>query len=297
MSLPCKRRPAALLLAALLAGGFVDTRAADPAEPKVLHYAFRVAETGFDPVKLTDLFSRTVTANMFEALVAYDYLARPARIKPLTAEALPEASADFKTWTVRVRPGIYFADDPAFKGQKRELTAQDYVYTIKRFFDPATKAPYAGTMEELAFAGLNELRKKTLAERIPFDYETEVPGLRALDRYTLRFVLDKPRPRFIEDIAGSDILGAVAREVVEAYGENIAAHPVGTGAFRLKQWRRSSLIVLERNPGYRERFYDPRPTMPKARRCWRVSKAGVCRWSTAWKSPSSKKTSHAGCPF
>jgi ABC-type transport system substrate-binding protein len=53
--------------------------------------------------------------------------------------------------------------------------------------------------------------------------------------------------------------GAVAREVVEAYGDKIMEHPVGTGPFMLGQWRRSSLIVLERNPGYREVFYDAQP--------------------------------------
>ena len=44
---------------------------------------------------------------------------------------MPEISADGKTWTIRVRPGIYFADDPAFKGQQRELTAADYVYRVE----------------------------------------------------------------------------------------------------------------------------------------------------------------------
>jgi ABC-type transport system substrate-binding protein len=41
---------------------------------------------------------------------------------------MPEISADGKTWTIRIRPGIHFADDPVFKGQRRELTAADYVY-------------------------------------------------------------------------------------------------------------------------------------------------------------------------
>jgi ABC-type transport system substrate-binding protein len=65
-------------------------------------------------------------------------------------------------------------------------------------------------------------------------------------------------------MAGSDLLGAVAREVVEAYGEKIGEHPVGTGPFRLKSWRRSSLIVLERNPAYRERVYDAEPAADDA---------------------------------
>jgi ABC-type transport system substrate-binding protein len=49
------------------------------------------------------------------------------------------------------------------------------------------------------------------------------------------------------------------REVVEHYGDRIDAHPVGTDPFRLKSWRRSSEIVLERYPGYcRPLFWQDR---------------------------------------
>ena len=57
--------------------------------PKTLRYAFRVAETGFDPAKIQDLYSRVVTPHIFEALVGYDHLARPAKLKPLTTTELP----------------------------------------------------------------------------------------------------------------------------------------------------------------------------------------------------------------
>ena len=91
-----------------------------------------------------------------------------------------------------------------------------------------------------------------------------IPGLRTLDRYTLRFEVDKPQPRLLESLASSDLLGGVAREVVEFYGDNIGAHPVGTGPFRLKSWRRSSQIVLERSPHYREVLYDAEPAADDA---------------------------------
>ena len=108
---------------------------------KVLRYAFEVAETGFDPVSLSDLYSRIVTSHLYEPLYHYDYLARPYKIKPSTASGMPEVSEDFRTWTVRLRPGIYFQDDKVFNGKRRELVAQDYVFAWKRFFDPRTKAP------------------------------------------------------------------------------------------------------------------------------------------------------------
>ncbi|AKJ26759.1 bicyclomycin resistance protein [Caldimonas brevitalea] len=233
-----------------------------PAQPpKVLTYAFNVAETGFDPAQISDLYSRIIAANIFEAPLTYDYLARPARLKPQTAAAMPEISSDFKTFTFRIRPGIYFADDPAFKGRKRELTAHDYVYSIKRVFDPRWKSPNIYGLENAKLLGMNELRAQVIKEKQAFPYDTEVEGLRALDRYTFRIRLAEPSPRFHFMLADPSIMGAVAREVVEAYGDNIMEHPVGTGPFRLAQWRRSSRMVLERNPNFREEYYqaDPAP--------------------------------------
>lgn len=237
-----------------------ETTAPKAQDKKVLRYAFRVAETGFDPARIQDLYSRMVTAHIFETLVGYDHLARPARIKPLTAEALPEPNADFTVWTAKVRPGIYFTDDPAFGGKKRELVAQDYVYSLTRYADPAIPSPGWTAVETWGIKGLGAARKRAQSSKKPFDYDTPIEGLKALDRYTLRITLNKPSPRFLQELAQADLYGAVAREVVEKYGDQIMAHPVGTGPFLLAQWRRASFIALDRNPTYRERVYDAEPS-------------------------------------
>lgn len=231
----------------------------DARQEKVLRYAFLVAETGFDPAQLSDLYSRIVTAHIFDALYNYDYLARPFKLKPNTAAAMPEVSEDFRTWTIRLQPGTYFAEDAAFKGRRRELTAEDYVYSLKRFFDPAVKSPLYSSFRQEGITGLQALRDEALKTKKPFDYDRPVEGVRALDRYTLQFRLEKPRPRFIYNLAGGDTYGAVAREVVEHYGDRIMEHPVGTGPFVLDRWRRSSLIRLVRNPGFRDVFYEAQP--------------------------------------
>ncbi len=241
-----------------------DTRAQAAAGKKILRVAFNTPETSFDPVQISDLYSRAVTSHIFEALYRYDHLARPVKVRPLTADGMPEVSADFRTWTVRVKPGIYFADDPAFKGRPRELTARDYVYALLRSADPANRAQIWTYIASLKLSGLAAKRQKHLDDKTPFDYDSEPEGLRTLDRYTLQIRLDEPSPRFLEALAASDLLGAVAREVVEAYGDKIGEHPVGTGPFKLKTWRRGSQIVLERNPGYRERFYDAEPAADDA---------------------------------
>jgi len=235
-----------------------------PGERKVLRLLFGSAETSFDPARISDLYSRAVTAHIFEALYTYDYLARPTRVRPLTAAGLPEVSDNFRTWVVRIKPGIFFADDPAFNGQRRELVAQDYVYAFQRVVDPANISPIEQTTIELKIKGLAAARDAAVKGKKPFDYDAPIEGLRAIDRHTLRFELEEPRPRFVDQLTASDLLGGQAREVVEFYKDTIGEHPVGTGPFRLKSWRRSSRIIMERNPNYREVLYDAWPAADDA---------------------------------
>ena len=239
---------------------------AQAAAPKVLRYAFPTAESGFDPAQVTDLYSNTVLAHIFEAPLEYEYLAQPARMRANTAAALPDVSADFRHFVFRIKPGIYFADDLAFKGQRRELTAHDYVYSLKRHYDPRWKSGKLYQLETTQIVGLSELRREVIAAKKPFDYDREIEGLRALDRYRFEVKLALPSPRFPQLFTDPGLTGAVAREVVEHYGDRISEHPVGTGPFRLTEWRRSSRMVLERNPGFREVLYDEHPPAGDTRR-------------------------------
>ena len=272
---PRRTLHAALLLAGLMLGSHAlaaaDVAGAAPA-PKVLRYAFRVAETGFDPAQISDLYSRTLASGIFDAPLQIAFLARPVRNRPNTLAAMPEVSADFTTFTFTLKPGIYFADDPAFKGRPRELVAADYVYSLKRHFDPRWKSPNLFVYENNKILGLAALREQALASRQPFDYDREAEGLRVLDRYRFQVRLADPNPRFLDDMADPSLAGAVAREVVEAYGDKIMEHPVGTGPYKLGDWRRRSKIVLERNPGFREVFYDEEAPADDA-----VAQAAVAR--------------------
>ncbi len=241
---------------------------------KVLRYAFNVAETGFDPAQISDLYSRIVTENIFDALYMYDYLARPAKLRPNAAAGMPVVEDDFRTFTVKVRPGIYYADDPAFGGKKRELTAHDFVYSYKRIFDPKTKSQVFPDLEEAKLIGMDQLRQAAEKPGAKFNYDSEVEGLKALDRYTIRFKLAETRPRFIHLLADASVYGAVAREVVEKYGDKIMEHPVGTSAFKLSTWVRSSKMTFVKNPNYREEFYtaDPSPDDPVAQALYQKMK-------------------------
>jgi ABC-type transport system substrate-binding protein len=239
-----------------LAIGAAHPACAQSANPeKVLRYAFPVAETGFDPAQINDLYSAAVIAHILEAPYEYDYLARPAKMVPNLAEAQPEVAPDFRTFTFRLRQGIYFADDPAFGGKPRELTAKDFVYTFKRFFDPKHKSPKFNSFADEKILGTDGLRKQAEATG-KFDYDTEIEGLRALDRYTVQIKLAQSRPRFMYSLADPATLGIVAREVVEKYGDAIMEHPVGTGPFMLKEWNRASKITLVRNTAFREKRFE-----------------------------------------
>jgi len=229
--------------------------AADP--NKVLRVAFPVQETGFDPVRVSDLYSNTVNEAIFDRLLTYDYLARPAKLVPMIAEAMPEISDNGRTYIFKLRRGIYFTPDPAFKGVKRELVAEDFVYAFKRFADPKNRSPW-WFMVEGKIEGLDELAD-TSKKSGKFDYNATVPGMVALDKYTLRFKLKAPDYLFLYTCAHVPF-AAMAREVVEAYGDDIQAHPVGSGPYILKEWKRGTRITLDANPDYRGFTWDFQPT-------------------------------------
>src|SRR5581483_3452035 len=228
---------------------FVFACSAHAADPnKILRLAQGDIAT-LDPHQWIDYFSGWVGAAIFEGLYEWDYLARPVRLAPNTAEALPQISDDGRTWTMRVKPGIYFTDDPAFNGKPRELTAQDFVYSFKRRLDPNLPPGGQGALMD----ALVSARAAFDAAHKPgekFDYDAALEGVRALDRYTIQFRLVQPNYPVMEQYLTDTY--AVAREVVDAAGRDIDTRPVGTGPYRLKAWKRGASIVLEANPNYRE---------------------------------------------
>lgn len=242
-----------LAVAALPVSRAVDAAEADPAARRILRITFQAAETSFDPARVSDVYSAAVIEAIFEPLLTYDYLARPARLVPRTAQAMPEVTDAGRTWTFRLRRGIRFSPDAAFKGAPRELQARDYAYTIRRFMDPANRSPYAFLFEG-KIVGLDELAREA-RQGGRFDYDAPVAGLETPDAYTLRIRLREPDPGLAYVLAHS-LTGAVAREVIEAHGDNAGAHPVGTGPFMLKAYARSARIELAANPGFRELHWD-----------------------------------------
>jgi ABC-type transport system substrate-binding protein len=244
-------RAAALLLGVLLA------QAVHAAPEKVLRYAFPTAETTMDPQRVSDVYSNILLNAVFDAPLTYDHLARPLKLKPNTLAAMPEVSADRMVYTLRVRPGIFYADDPAFGGKKRELTAQDYAFSLKRLLDPKLSSPLLAEIEGIVVGTDEALAAARKANRL--DYDAPIEGLKVLDRYTLQIRLTKPFYNFIYNLADCRFSCAVAREVVERHGADVGSHPVGSGPFRVAHWKRSSRMVFERNPNFREEAFHGEP--------------------------------------
>ncbi|MEO5691991.1 MAG: ABC transporter substrate-binding protein [Usitatibacter sp.] len=246
-------------LAAILAAFLIGFAPAADAQQKVLRFSFRTAETGFDPQRVDDRYSVGVCENLFEGLLTYDYLARPVKLVPLVAEAIPVPEENGTRYTFRIKPGIYFAPDAAFKGAKRELTARDMEYAIKRFRDYRNRSPYEWLFEN-KIVGLDEWAKKG-KDSGKVDYDVKIAGIEVRDKYTLSFKLKDADFNFLYVLAMPNVV-PVAREVIEAYGQDTMGHPVGTGPYVLKEWVRRSKIVLERNPNHRgyeleTRYADP----------------------------------------
>ncbi len=129
-----------------------------------LRVAYSIAETSFDPAFGNDAASDGVISNVYDTLLDYDYLARPVKLVPRAAEALPVVSDNGATYTFKLRRGVYFQDDPAFNGKRRELTAADVVYSYKRHLDPAQRSPWASLLEGRLVGG-DEAQDRTRARR------------------------------------------------------------------------------------------------------------------------------------
>jgi len=210
---------------------------------KIYRHSLGGAPTSLDPVQSATVYANHVVVNVYDTLYAYKYLKRPYELKPNLAESMPEISEDGLTYTIRIRPGVHFIDDPAFPGGKgREVTAEDFVYSMKRHFDPRSRSQgswlWAGKIEGM------EAWKKTGA-----DYSHEVEGLLALDRYTIRITLTRPFPQLVHTLA-QGFSAIVPHEAVDYYGREFSVHPVGSGPFRLQTFD-SVRAVLVRNPGFR----------------------------------------------
>ena len=210
----------------------------------VYRHAMDGAPSSLDPAQASNIYANFLAVNLYDTLYRYKYLARPYQLEPNLAEGLPQVSADGLIYTIRIKPGVHFVDDPAFpEGRGRAVRAEDFVYSIKRHFDPATRAQGAWLWQG-RIVGMEEWRDNGA------NYDEDVPGLRALDDRTIQIQLISPFPQLTHTLA-QGLAAVVPREAVEHYGSEFAVRPVGSGPYRLGAFD-SARAVLIRNTGFRQ---------------------------------------------
>ena len=174
---------------------------------------------GLDPAVSGEVSASLAISKIYEGLLQYDYLARPYRVIPLLAESMPTISSNGLTYTFSIRRDIYFQDDVCFEeGKGRELTAHDFVYSIKRVADVKNSSSGFWAFNN-RILGLNDFHDHS-KEAEETDYDFEVEGLTAVDRYTLQIKLTKPYPQLLY-ILTMHYSYAVPREAVEYYGKDL----------------------------------------------------------------------------
>ncbi|AUN99107.1 hypothetical protein C0V70_13555 [Bacteriovorax stolpii] len=208
---------------------------------------------GFDPMMASDVGSAAQIAKIYEGLLTYHWLKLPYELIPNLAEEMPTISKDGMTYTFKIKKGIFFQDDASFpNGKGRELTAMDFVYSIKRHADAKNQST-GWWLFDGKIQGLNEWREK-YAKLPTVNYDDEVEGLKALDKYTLQFKLAKVFPQFLYALA-MPFSYVVAKEAVDKYGKEFINHPVGTGPYVLPVFDQGKRLVFTKNPTFREKFF------------------------------------------
>ena len=158
---------------------------------------------------------------------------------------MPAISADGLVYTIPINAGILFADDPAFPdGKGRELTAHDFVYSLKRHFDPKTR-PAGAWLWQDRIEGLDEWKAAGS------DYAAEVSGLRALDDYTIQIRLLRPYPQLVYTLA-MGFSSVVPVEAVEYYGREFSINPVGSGPYRLLSYDSAKAVLVPNQNSHQE---------------------------------------------
>lgn len=233
--------PHALALSAIVtaaAGAVLALSAGCSTDPgddalRVYRHALDSRADNVDPARAASVYANHLVVNLYDTLYAYRYLARPYALKPNLAAAMPEVTDGGLTYTIRLKQGVYFVDDPAFEvtdGRGREVVAQDVVYSIQRQLDPTTHSLGAWLWRD------------------------RIERLEAVDRHTLRIHLTRPFPQLLHTLA-QGFAAVMAREAVAYYGDAIGVHAVGSGPFVLESLD-AQRAVLTPNPRYRREPVD-----------------------------------------
>ena len=220
-------------------------------EPSVLTVPRLYQFDSLDPPREFDQSSDQALRQVYSTLLTYSYLERPYKLEPDLLESMPVLAADKITYTFKLRKGVRFVDNACFPGGKgRELTADDVIYTIRRYADANVNTKSFFAMEG-AVVGLDAFRAATAKAGPAADTtKLDVAGLKKIDKYTFTIKLTHENALFLFSLA-IEPTAVVAPEAVQMYKDKLSVMPVGTGPFMATApIERKGTMHLVRNPGY-----------------------------------------------
>ena len=191
--------------------------------------------TTLDPAMIVDVAGGAVSAKIFNGLVRFD---EDSKIIPDLAESL-SISKDGKVYTFKLRQGVRFHNG-------RELRADDVKYSFERVLNPGTKSSRTWLFDRIS--GAREFMDGT---------EAHVHGIKALDEYTVEIEIKEPFGPFLSLLAMPPAYIVPQEEVeveVKVEGKegrkDFSSHPIGTGPFKIKEWKRGRELILSANEDY-----------------------------------------------
>ncbi|MBI2123099.1 MAG: ABC transporter substrate-binding protein [Armatimonadetes bacterium] len=196
--------------------------------------AFKDDISTLDPAIGYDWQNWSIIKSIFDGLM--DYEPGTTTLTPHLAESFT-VSKDGKTYTFKLRRGVKFQNG-------REVVAADFKYSLERVLNPKTQSPGAGFFSNIVGADAFSKGKAK-----------GVAGIKVRDKYTVSFTLDKANAAFLHTMA-INFSHVVPKEDVERLGAQFGHEPVGTGAYKVKEWVLGQRLVLARNPDY---FQKGRP--------------------------------------
>jgi ABC-type transport system substrate-binding protein len=246
-----KKRIAFILISVFL---FVscDKGSENKVNKKVLNLAITSDISTLDPVSSYDGVSGSITYNIYEQLYEYHYLNRPYELRPLLAEGMPLIENQGRRYVIKIKKNIRYHDHPAFLGNARYVTSQDFVTQIKRLaFTPLNSTGW--WIVDGVIEGINDFKKISGNDFAKFK-STGISGIQTPDAQTIVINLIRPSPQFIYKLAMS-FVSPVPIEVVEFEKNHLDIRAVGTGPFYLTPSDFKTEISLAKFPYYHESFY------------------------------------------
>ena len=247
----------------------------------VMHFTLRLLPKTFDPPRVSTEGSGKLAAQVYDGLLTYHPYARPYKLIPAIASAMPEVSPDKRVFTFKINTKIRYQNDECFPdGKGRNVTAQDVLWCFKRFAHPTTQTKgwwlfqdrvvgfddWRAARKEDVSAYLRSGKKLGASQYIGIDEPVrgkdiagnDVLGIEAPDDETFIIRLTEPYDQLLWVLA-MPYTSVYPKEAVAHYGDVFRNNPVGTGPFKVTEFNPVYRCVFARNENYREDYIpDPR---------------------------------------